>query len=436
MTGRWARVRRSGRRVYGPTALVLVLLISGACSTAQTARDDQPRYRHSSATSFEQQDVTCSTATRGREFCAVAEVSGNRYRFAVVPARQSQRHVALVDRGGPGETLFGPAWPADLLQTLAKERPSTTFVLVEEPWVNRRPTSACRDAGRTWFRSLRSGTIGQSAKQLVTECHLDSNSAPWGWVPGTFDATITEIESVLGDRVDAFYGASFAGTRLHYLNDRSWSEVALVSPLPPGVAAQRYLDSRQRSLDAAVNAACVMCRPSMSTYSVEGRSLPIEQIDRLLAEVSAGYYPQAEQRRLLRVIPRSTRPADLRKIGDLSDAAIGRIGVDDLTPARYSVLQEQCRSFSSVGRHQFTTNDASALSALFSPCAYVAQSNTQVTDLKAKNLCVATTAADSVVPQSLSKALTSTNPSSTRRLSFDGAHGALAGLRECLRGQR
>lgn len=426
------RTRRSAARL----AAAALLALATACTGSQQSDDRTARPTGGSVDgeaappAVESRDPsTCDTVAEGRQYCRTVTVSGRAVRYAYVPAPRPSGEVVLVDRGGPGSTLFGPTWPRDLVDRLLRSDPSAGLLLIEEPWVENRPAVACSEAMSSWQRALRSeGPMGAAAAALVDRCHLDSEPGPWGWTPSTYSEVVSSIEQDIGRRATRFVGASFAGTRISYL-DRRWDSVALVSPVGAGVRATRLMELRQNHLDRALQR-CRACSRGASV-SVDGRSVPVTDLDRQAALVALGYYAPVEAARHRPAVQRGTSPEQLLLTGRLSDSATGRIGTDDMSPAVLAIMSEQCRAFGDLRSAPFDGDGY--FSRYFSPCgAFAVDAAVTARAIEARALCVSTATRDSVVPSELSAGVLATPAARVTTTTYRGAHGSIAGLQACL----
>lgn len=414
--------RRVARLVVG--ALLIATLVG--CSTAARSTDVRESRRSPAAprVGAVKRGVTCDDVMKGKPYCSTIHVGDLDVRYAYVPARAHQQSLILVDRGGPGASLFGPTWPADLITQVRRVHPHAAMLMLEEPWVTSRPTSRCSHASSAWYQALRLGRVRHSpAKSVVEACGLNERTSTWGWDPVDYGRAVRAIEDRLGTKATAFTGASFAGVRLSYLR-RSWHKVSLVSPLPAATPLRRYLAVRQSGLNRLI-ARCPLCATGDSTR-VPGRSVPVTGFDRTAALVAMEYRSPSSQKGGVRRVVQATAVHDLTWIGSLSDSTLGRIGATQVSPAVLAIWSEQCKAM--PGSRGPTPGGFFA--DLYSPCQFIDSVPAIKRRVEARKLCLAITRSDQVVPPALSRHGFRTESALELR-TVATAHGSLHGLEQC-----
>lgn len=302
-----------------------------ACTTNQ-GNDAVPPPAPSVLTSKED-PCAANPPMREQSTCKSVLVAGINYRYAYGRAQNNATGEAvLVDTGGPGNTPLTLNGFTASIGAFQDPNVQRDYMLLEEPWVTKTVTDACKSALSAYYQGARDDalTFAQAenlSQQLVAECSVGSGQ--WGFTPEVYSAVVSAIENKESTRVTRFAGASFASVRSTYLAERGDLETVILHPYAPGHDVSQLLDARASVIEAVFPADLSSVFSAAEGFELEDRSLPLNEFDRQSAAVYQGYTGE----RL------TNEPVSLAAA---SDSLWGRYLVNDISAGWLAYWDETC----------------------------------------------------------------------------------------------
>ncbi|MEV7098019.1 hypothetical protein AB0M80_34745 [Amycolatopsis sp. NPDC051045] len=278
--------------------------------------------------------VTACDAPVVRGTCASIGTGGQQWRYALLRAPRSTTRTVLVDFGGPGlAVLAGNGRLQAFRDAFPRLADGANLLALEEPWVRRTPSPACRTALRRYYHDVREvGPYASHAVDVRYSCRL-SPSGEWGFEPAGFDRAIRAVLRQERLRLDGFVGMSFGSVRLSYLTDPRPAWSVLVRPFPVGATGTEVIDSRAQRTAAIV-------LESGNGTAVTANSDNAGRFDLLSALVELGYLDDRQAADLLPHLTHGDAPA-------LAHTLAGQLwqtyGDGDLSAGFLAYLDEMCR---------------------------------------------------------------------------------------------
>lgn len=424
-------------RARSTSAVLLALLLAaGGCSPPRVDNPPPPPAPTPPTTA----GLSCDQRAT-RDACSEILVNGVRWRYSLARAATATTRTAIVDPGGPGISALDGGYLALFWSRHPALAATHNVLVVEEPWATREPTEPCRAALTDFYlaaRTLSTGQVDASSARLATTCRTGGQPpSRWGFDRRSYSELIAAIGKKEALDYTGFIGHSFGSVRLTYLSGtptiQALDWAVLVRPFPVGVTADALVAARADRIRrltrhlAATSPASPSANPSLT------RALPVTRFDEVSAAIELGYLTDDEQPTAARDVAGGAQPATTAR---LSDQLWQRYGNASIAPGYLSMLDEICAA---VGRPSTRGDQIEAvLATALLPCRPTRAPLAAPPPLRLgqTELCVVTSAWDTVAPAALATRAFRDSSTRTRWISSDRrSHRSDDGLDACLSGQ-
>lgn len=359
---------------YAALVVVASVVLAGCGATGDTIKVAAPKTEP--VCELQVPDDTCR---------AVALPGGRLLRYAKIAPNAGRKSpgITLVDLGGPGYALFGTTSSRTQLAMIANAT-HRTAVALEEPWVQERYPSGCKEAVSQWFVAEHAGR-GAGTSVMSSRCDLESGN--WGWSQNRYKQAVAAVSRHENALVRVFVGVSFGSERLRYL-EKPPATAWLLYPASATSSADRLLSERAE-LTPGICSNCAIRRGMP-----RGRSIGVTAFDAGAALVATAY--QEHPARALDFLRAGNPTAQV--IGALSDSVTNRYAVNAISPATFAYWQETCHAYGNA--HANSGVPASAARFLWTwqrPCADLHQQ--ALGAVSSAHVCLVVDEADHVVPR-------------------------------------
>lgn len=299
-------------------------------------------------------------------YCSTTSVNGRQIRYAHLAAEGGSPAAGalILDLGGPGYSLFGSGVVAQIRNGLPDPLKELDVVALEEPWVQRELSPACRTGLEAYYGTARTAleqdslaselndVVRDESRALNEVCELAAGG--WGWSSTEYRQAVTSILGDVGLQLRGFVGLSFGSVRSAYVRDAGSRFVMLDSPAAIDISATEFLSDIEHSAIQRLEG-CGTCAGSgaqlVQQMEDTWRAANEDQVqlpDRSVAFSGADVGGAA--------LALARTPGDLAQVvdryrssiegpaymGDLSDHLWGRYGERSLSPAYLAYLDEVC----------------------------------------------------------------------------------------------
>jgi hypothetical protein len=390
-------------------AAVVALVAAAGVATTLAAVAVPSEQQDRSAMSTLPARCSVSPVPREEALCDEITVDGRSYRYSLLAAAGgATQSTVVMDIGGPGASvLANPGVTALAAQLPGALRAAHNVLIVEEPWVTRPVTEACRTHMAVFYGQFRAATPVSTARDLIAGCQLDA-AGSWGFAPGAYSRVLDEVERARALSLSGFVGASFASARWAGAGAERFAWSVLLQPYPLGVPGDQLLGLR---------AAAVLEQTAAVKFKGDSERAS-HPFDLVSARVSLGKATGEE-------------PVEA---GELSDSYWQRYGDGSVSPAFLAYWDETCRttSFRALPAWSGKAEDVrSFLSQVHLPCAELEPN--QVLDWpQSDRLCVTVSDTDTVAPAAPVRSAVAGIGGLIVEVG-DAGHTPGAGLNDCLR---